>query len=79
MTTITLRDLQTSVKDTDAFDQLSDYFTIGHSFLSLCEDMKPTRIISPNSHNYVFYQYNEDYTSVLLAILLKAPINLESG
>ncbi len=61
MTTITLQDLQASVKDTHAFDGLSDYFTICHSFLTLCEEMRPTRIISPRNHNYVFYQYNQDY------------------
>jgi len=54
MTAITLYDLQASVKDTRAFDRLSDYAAICHSFLAFCEEMRPTRIVSPKSHNYVY-------------------------
>ncbi|MDY7077274.1 MAG: hypothetical protein SXV54_10155 [Chloroflexota bacterium] len=59
MTTITLADLQTSVRDRSAFGELGHYFTLCHAFLRLIEETQPTRIISPTHHNYVFYQYDE--------------------
>lgn len=61
MTTITLADLQASVKDKSAFGELGHYFTLCHTFLTLIEEAQPTRIISPTHHNYVFYQYDEAY------------------
>ena len=61
MTTITLADLQTSLRDTAAFGELEHYFTLCHSFLTLIEETEPTRIISPSQHHYVFYQYSEEY------------------
>jgi len=59
MIDITIEDLQESVKDTKAFGNLDDYFNICSSFLTLMENTKPTRIISPSHHNYIFYQYAE--------------------
>ncbi len=56
MTTITLADLQASVKDKSAFGELGHYFTLCHTFLMHIEEAQPTRIISPTHHNYVFYQ-----------------------
>jgi hypothetical protein len=61
MTTITLADLQASVRDKSAFGELGHYFTLCHTFLTLVEETQPTRIISPTYHNYVFYQYDEAY------------------
>jgi len=61
MTAITLEDLQASVRDKSAFGELGHYFTLCHTFLSLIEETRPTRIISPTYHNYVFYQYDESY------------------
>ena len=61
MTTITLADLQASVRDKSAFGELGHYFTLCHTFLTLIEETQPTRIISPTYHNYVFYQYDKAY------------------
>jgi len=61
MTAITLIDLQESVKDSSAFGELAHYFTLCHAFLKFMEEKRPTRIISPTHHNYVFYQYDEIY------------------
>ncbi len=57
----TLGDLQESVQDKLAFKSLDDYFTITLAFLDLIARIPPTRIISPSSPNYIFYQYSEDY------------------
>jgi hypothetical protein len=59
--TITLADLQASIRDKSAFDELGHYFALCHTFLTFIEETEPTRIISPTYHNYVFYQYNETY------------------
>ncbi|RLC76677.1 MAG: hypothetical protein DRJ03_18085 [Chloroflexi bacterium] len=61
MTPITLTDLQASVRDKSAFGELGHYFALCHTFLSLIEETQPTRIVSPTRHNYLFYQYDEDY------------------
>lgn len=61
MIDITIEDLQESVRDTKAFGSLDDYFNICSSFLMLMENTKPTRIISPSHHNYIFYQYAETH------------------
>jgi len=61
MTTITLVDLQTSLRDTTAFGELEHYFTLTDSYLILIEETEPTRIVSPSQHHYVFYQYSEEY------------------
>jgi hypothetical protein len=61
MTTITLADLQASIRDTSAFGELGHYFTLCDAFLTLIEETQPTRIVSPTHHNYVFYQYDETY------------------
>lgn len=59
MTPVTLVNLQTSVIDPNAFGKLEDYFTLAYTFLSLTAQTRPTRIVSPTHHNYVFYQYDE--------------------
>jgi len=59
--TITLADLQASMRDKSAFGELGHYFTLCHALLTLIEETKPTRIVSPTHHNYVFYQYDETF------------------
>ncbi len=61
MTAVTLADLQASVQDRSAFGTLSDYFTLCDAFLRLVKSTRPTRIVSPSHHNYIFYQYDETY------------------
>ena len=57
----TLTDLQASVRDKSAFGELGHYFTLCHAFLTFVERTQPTRIVSPQHHNYVFYQYDAAY------------------
>ncbi len=52
-----LQDLQASVQDKHAFKRLPDYEKLAASYLAHLADAKPTRIVSPSHHNYVFYQY----------------------
>ena len=56
---VTLFDLQASVQDREAFTRLEDYYTLAHTFLTLLPEIKPTRIVAPNDHRYIFYQYGE--------------------
>ena len=57
----TLSDLQESVQDREAFGTLDDYLKICHAFLAFVKKARPTRIVSPSHHNYIFYQYGENY------------------
>lgn len=61
MSEITLPDLQASVKDKMAFSKLRDYFDLCNAFLGFVERTKPTRIISPKDHYYIFFQYGEEF------------------
>ncbi len=61
MRATTLADLQVSLKDTSAFGELEHYFTLCHTFLTFIAESQPTRIVSPNQHNYIFYQYSQEY------------------
>jgi hypothetical protein len=61
MTDYTLADLQASVQDRLAFNDLADYMSLCRAFLMLVETRRPTRIISPSHRNYIFYQYDETY------------------
>ena len=61
MTTASLFELQASVQDKAAFADLADYQTIGQAFLTLLEQLQPTRIVAPNDHRYIFFQYGEQY------------------
>jgi len=56
-----LDDLQASVRDRQAFTKLDDYAKLCEEFLHFINKTKPTRIISPNSANYIFYQYDKRY------------------
>lgn len=57
MKAVSLADLQTSVQDKSAFNQLADYATIGQHYLALVARQRPTRIVSPSRRHYVFFQY----------------------
>ena len=61
MTQVSLLDLQASVQDRSAFGTLADYQRLCGAFLNLVERIRPTRIVSPTHHNYIFYQYDEAY------------------
>ncbi len=66
-----LADLQVSVKDTNAFYKLEDYEKVAIAYLILLQKIKPTRIISPNVPNYIFYQYNKNYSNKITRPLNK--------
>lgn len=55
----TLLDLQFSVIDTHTGWQLEDYAQICQNLLELFTLQKPTRIVSPTDHNYLFFQYDK--------------------
>lgn len=57
MTKPSLTDLQVSVQDTSAFDSLVHYRALGSAFLQMLEESQPTRIVAPNDHRYIFFQY----------------------
>ena len=61
MREITLGNLQASVQDVAAFTSLEDYFTVCRAFLDFLNTTRPTRIISPATPNYIFYQYSEAF------------------
>lgn len=57
----TLAELQTQIVDKGKFNTLSDYSEIGNQFLRYIQDVQPTRIISPSSPQYIFFQYDTTY------------------
>lgn len=57
MITSSLAELQASVQDTNAFTSLEQYSLLGRTFLGMLEETQPTRIVAPNDHRYVFFQY----------------------
>src|SRR5271157_433391 len=61
MTNLTLADLQASVQDRLAFNNLTDYMTLCNAYLTFLERTQPTRIISPTDRNYIFHQYDETH------------------
>lgn len=58
---MSLLDLQANVQDRLAFTTLTDYITLCQNFLELLEKTQSTRIISPTHHNYIFYQYDQEF------------------
>jgi len=62
MTSITLADLQESVLDKSAFRTLPEYQQLCSAYTEFVAKSQPTRIISPSQPNYIFYQYNADYS-----------------
>ncbi len=61
MTDLTLADLQASVQDRLAFNNLTDYVTLCDAYLIFLEKTQPTRIVSPTHSNYIFHQFDEAY------------------
>lgn len=53
--------LQRTVQNKEAFNALSEYFDVCFTFLRLIEKSKPTRIVSPTHHNYIFFQYGRAF------------------
>lgn len=53
--------LQRTVQNKEAFNALSEYFDACFTFLRLIEKLKPTRIVSPTHHNYIFFQYGRAF------------------
>jgi hypothetical protein len=78
MTGIALLDLQASVQDKSAFKTLADYAKLCEAFIEFIEKNRPTRIISPTHNNYIFYQYNDEY-SYRVTRPLNSDLFLESG
>jgi hypothetical protein len=60
-TTRSLQELQVSVQDKSAFKQLADYHALTNAFLHLLAQTTPTRIMAPNDHRYVFFQYGKEH------------------
>lgn len=60
--TPSLFDLQASVQANSAFGRIEDYYVISDAFLNLLQREQPTRIVSPNDHRYIFYQYSEAHS-----------------
>ncbi len=69
MMATSLLDLQESIKDRSAFGALDDYYTITVAFLELLEESPPTRIIAPNDHRYIFYQYSKTFDHKITRLL----------
>lgn len=55
----TLGDLQESLADKTGFGSLAEYQKFCSAYLTLLENDRPTRIVSPSHDNYVFYQYGK--------------------
>lgn len=62
MSEFSLLDLQASVQDKKAFKELTDYQFLVQAFLGFIKSTQPTRIVSPTHPNYVFYQYDENFS-----------------
>jgi hypothetical protein len=56
-----LQGLQQKVIASGGLDSLEEYFDVCREFLRFLNDLQPTRIISPTEHQYVFFQFGEDY------------------
>jgi hypothetical protein len=54
--------LQELVQDRAGLNTLGDYFNLCIAFLRHLETTKPTRIISPTNHGYIFFQYGETFS-----------------
>jgi hypothetical protein len=61
VTVCTLDDHQVSIQDKFSFTCLEDYFALCYAYLAYIHAIQPTRIISPNEHHYIFFQYGETY------------------
>lgn len=54
--------LQEVVQDKAGLNTLGAYFNLCIAFLRHLETTKPTRIISPTNHEYIFFQYGETFS-----------------
>jgi hypothetical protein len=54
-----LLNLQASILDRTAFHDIADYYKLSTAFLNYVQNQNPTKIVSPSSPNYIFYQYDE--------------------
>ncbi len=61
MSSATLDELQSSVRDGTAFTTLDDYLKLCLAYLDFIENSRLTRIVSPTQTNYFFLQYGEDH------------------
>lgn len=55
-----LAELQSIIQGKQGVATLEDYFAVATNFLSLIEQLQLTRIVSPTSHHYIFYQYGAE-------------------
>lgn len=62
MTSITLADLQESVLDKSAFRTLPEYQQLCSAYTEFVATSQSTRIVSPSQSNYIFYQYDANYS-----------------
>jgi len=58
---MSLRELQRTVVLSDGFDTLDAYADVCSEFLHLLSNVQPTRIVSPTDHNYIFFQFGEEF------------------
>jgi len=84
MTAISLADLQSSLRDKEAFGELDHYYMLCHAFLTLVQETQPTRIVSPTDHRYVFYQYDESYNHritrpVNMTLFIESPADFKTA
>ena len=82
MSVPSLFDLQASVQDKSAFTDLADYHAIGHAFLALIKQSHPTRIVAPNDHRYIFFQYDKQHGHKITRplnsdLFIESPANFE--
>lgn len=54
-------DLQASLLDKDGFQSLEHYLQFTSAFLDYVEEAQPTKIISPSTANYIFFQYDTEF------------------
>lgn len=58
-----IQDLQRVVRDRAGFGNLQDYYDFAGAFLKFVAEDITTRIVSPSTPNYIFYQYDASQNS----------------
>ena len=53
-----IAELQAAVRNKDGFLSLESYVEVCTTFLALLAEQQLTRIVSPSSPNYIFFQYD---------------------
>lgn len=56
-----LKKLQEEVRDRKGFIDLDEYYDVALAFLQFLKKSQPTRIISPSTKNYIFFQYSREF------------------